>query len=605
MSSAQAVSSAGSSARAAPVRAAGPLDRRLIDAVPIVRQMLAVSVALGLVATAAVVVQAVALAHLVASAMPGAAPTDRFCDFAWLGGAVALRALVAFVAEPVSRLGAESAKADLRGRLLLAVVARTPAGEGSAPGDVATLAGRGLDALDVYLGRCVPDLVLAVVAPIATLAAVGVLDWLSALVLLVAVGLFPLFGALVGRASRTLAAERWRQVEDLGGTVNDVFSGLAVLRAFGRAADQRRRLAQAGEALRDASMATLRVAFLSALVLDTLASISVALVAVPLGLRLLDGGVSLPAALAVLVIAPEVLLPLRRASAEFHESTEGLAAAARALPLAGTDDASKPARRRLPVPDLAVAPVELRAVCVDVAGRDAPILEDVSLTIAPGETVALVGANGAGKSSIAHLLLGFLAPSRGSVGVGGTDLGDVDLEEWRRRITYLPSHPVVVAGSLADNLRLGNRDATDEQLLWSLQAAGAPELVASLPDGLATRIGDGGRPISAGERQRIAIARTLLRPASLYILDEPTVHLDGRSKATAVASLHELLAGRSALVVTHDPVLRAFADRVVTIDAGRIVRAERTGPSTAAPVGAFEAALAAAAGSAGAAGAAG
>jgi thiol reductant ABC exporter CydD subunit len=554
-------------------------DRHLVGELPVVRRTIAASVAVGLVSTATVVVQAVALAHLLAGALPGTDPGDRLTDFVWLGGAAVVRGLAALVGETLAHHGATTAKADLRSRLVSAALARAPSGDTGGPGDLATVAGRGLDALDVYVGRCLPDLVLAVVAPLALAVAVGVLDWISGLIVVAAICLFPVFGALVGRASLALAGNRWKQVEDLGRHITDVFEGLPVLRAFGRTAEQRARIARAGEALRTASLSTLRVAFLSALVLDTLASVSVALLAVPLGLRLLNGTVELPVALAVLIVAPEVFLPLRRASAEFHESAEGLAAVAKALALicpgrpSGASSALGFATPVATFPDPARVTVALRAVRLEILGRPEPVLDDADLAIAPGETVVVVGPNGAGKSSAATLLLGFASPSRGSVTVGDFDLRDVDLRAWRRQITYLPEHPALLGRTLAENLRLADPDASDDDLVAALGAAGAPELVHDLPEGLDTRLGDGGRPVSSGELQRIALARAFLRRGSLYVLDEPTVHLDAASEEAVVAGLRRLLAGRSAFVVTHRPAVVDLADRVVTLRAGRFVPA--------------------------------
>ena len=573
-------------ARRGAERSRSGVDRRLVGELPVVRLTVAGSVAVGLVSTGAVVVQAVALAHLLAGAMPGARPGDRLTDFVCLAIAAAIRGLAALAGETLAHLGATRTKADLRARLAGAALARAPAGEADGPGDLATVAGRGLDALDVYVGRCLPDLVLAVVAPLALAIAVGVFDWISGVIVIVAVALFPVFGGLVGRASVTLAGDRWRQVEALGRHITDVFEGLPVLRAFGRTAEQRSRIEQAGKALRVASLSTLRVAFLSALVLDTLASVSVALLAVPLGLRLLDGTVALSAALAVLIVAPEVFLPLRRASAEFHESTEGLAAVARAVALIDPErlrhDPATPGsavawpggRRGGAAPDPAAVPVALRAVRCALPGRAEPVLDDADLAIAPGEIVVVVGPNGTGKSTAASLLMGFLTPNRGSVTVGDVDLRHLDLASWRRRVTYLPEHPALLGRTLAENLRLADPAATDAELLDALAAVGAPELARNLPAGLATRLGDGGRPVSSGELQRIALARTLLRQASLYVLDEPTVHLDGTAEAAVVTALRQAFAGRSAFVITHRPAVAGLADRVVTLSAGRFVPAD-------------------------------
>jgi ABC-type transport system involved in cytochrome bd biosynthesis fused ATPase/permease subunit len=351
--------------------------------------------------------------------------------------------------------------------------------------------------------------------------------------------------------------------------VADLFQGLPALRAFGRTAVQRERIMSANEALRSSSSKVLRVAFLSALVLDTLGSFSVALVAVPLGLRLLNGSVRLSSALAVLVVAPEVFLPLRRASAEFHESTEGLAAAARALALIGPPALALGTGGGEP-PDPREVTVRLCSVTVGFPARDAPVLAGASLVIDPGETVVLVGQSGAGKSTVISLLLGFIAPCSGSVIAGGQDLARFDPDQWRRHLTYLPEHPTLLAGTLAENLRLANAAATEAELAEALARAGAVDLLARLPHGLATPIGEGGRPVSAGERQRIALARVFLRPRSLYLLDEPTVHLDRDGEAGVLEALRSELAGRSALIVSHRPAVLSLADRVVVLADGKL-----------------------------------
>ncbi len=611
--------------RAGAARPSGPIDRRLIKELPGLKASVAASVAIGLLATASIAVQALALAHLLASAMPGAAPVDRARWLVLLGTGVFVRAVMALLSEVTAAASASRAIAALRSRLVIAALRgrgwgprlpeepgvgppgrpgddgrgrgwgpRLPeepgVGPPGGPGDMATLAGRGLDALDVYVGRCLPDLVLAAAAPLALLLAVGVLDWLSALIMAVVVALFPVFGALVGRTSMALAGQRWRQVENLGGQIADLFEGLPALRAFGRTADHRARMARTNEALSQSSTGVLRVAFLSALVLDTLGSVSVALVAVPLGLRLLSGGAHLSAALAVLIIAPEVFLPLRRASAEFHESTEGLAAAGRALAMIGSSgpgrgeaagppapEENMPADRGLRtgpsagLPDLSRAAVELRSVRVELPGRDLPLLGNASLTISPGETVVLVGPSGVGKSTVISLLLAFAQPTSGEIVVGGEDLRHFDPVLWRRVVTYLPEHPTLLAASLADNLRLAEPAASEPELARALEQAGAPELLTQFGDGWATRLGDGGRPVSAGELQRIALARVFLRPRPLYLLDEPTVHLDQAAEAHAIQGVRRALKARSALIVSHRPAVLRLADRVLTIRDGELV----------------------------------
>jgi ATP-binding cassette, subfamily C, bacterial CydD len=553
----------------------------------VARLALAGSVLLGLVSTGTVVVQALSLSALISSAMPREGPPiDRRAALVWLSVAVGIRGLAWFGSEVLGQIAVCSVKASLRSKLLAAVLGDASKGAGRPPGEVATLAGRGLDALDVYIGRCLPDLVLAVLAPVALAVAIGLLDWPSGLVVAVAIGLFPVFGALVGRSSASLAARRWSRLEALGRQIADVFGGLLTLKAFGRSAEQRARIEAASEALRQASVKTLHVAFLSALVLDTLASVSVALVAVPLGLRLLSGHLPLGAALAVLIVAPEVFVPLRRASSELHQSTEGLAAVMNATELidAARQEARQPLPRSTTPGDPAHCDVALRSVTVEVAGREMPLLRDANLVIHPGETVVLMGANGTGKSTVLSLLLGFLRPVAGLVTIGGVDLRTIDLEKWRSRTSYLPEHPTLITGTLADNLRLANPSASDEDLHQALAAVGAASLSHRLHEGVDRTLGAAGRTVSAGERQKIALARILLRPASLYLLDEPTAHLDRQSEVEVLAALSLALKGRSGLIVTHQPALTQIGDRVVTLHQGRFVPAS-TGQPPHAPGG--------------------
>lgn len=548
------------------VRVKGPVDRRLA-AETAVRRTVAASAALGLVSAAAIVVQAWALAGVLAAAT-GANNADPLRGVLAIAAATLVRGLCAAAAEVVGARGAESAKAMLRSKLVAAAVSRAPAAR-TIPGEIATVAGRGIEALEPYIARCLPDLVMAAAVPLALTVVVGVLDWLSALIIAAVLVLFPIFGFLVGAGSNAMARRRWEQVESFGRQIADVFEGLPMLKALGLSAQQRERVARAGDALSAAGLATLRIAFLSALVLDTLASVSIALVALPLGLRLLNGSVSLAAALAVLIVAPEVFLPLRRASAEFHESSEGLAAAQSALTLIEAGASGGHSLRRT-LPDPAHTRVTLDRVRVEHAGRPHPVLDDASLTLNPGERIVIIGANGAGKTTMIDLLLGFLQPTRGVVSVGGVGLRDADLESWRRHISYLPDRPTLLSASLRDNVLLSNPRAHRDEVMRALDAVNAAQLVASLPHGLDTIVGDGGRALSMGERQRIAVARVLLRDASLVLLDEPTAHLDAISEEAVIAALDERLRGRTAVIVTHSAEVRRLGDRVLLLENGRL-----------------------------------
>ncbi len=573
-----------------------PLDRRLIrgQAVLIAAGL---SMLIGLVSAAAVVVQAVALAHLVASAMPEAVPAGRTAWMLWLAAGFGARGLCGLAGEIVGAWAAAAVKAGLRARLLEAAVHRTASEGVPGAGDVAILAGSGMDALDAYAGHFLPGMVQAATIPVLLVVAIAMLNWPAGVIVLVAVGLFPLFGALTGSSAAALASSRWSRVQDFGRQIADLFDGLPVLRAFGRTRAERERMAAAAEALRRSSMTALRVAFLSALVLDTLASLSVALVAVPLGLLLVDGRAHLVAALAVLIITPEVFVPLRRASAGFHESTVGLEAAGRVFAIieaaglsgggarraasggggqegpvsqAGPSGPSGPGRGQVGRPVV----VALDRVRVVLPGHPGSLLDGASLTISRGETVAIVGPNGAGKSVALSLLLGFIRPDSGMVTAGGHELREADLDSWWKRVAYMPGTPVILPDTLAANVRLGNPGAGDEEIAGMLEEVGASPFLARLPSGLETVLGEAGRPVSAGERQRIALARTLLRPASLYLLDEPTAHLDAGAEEAAVRAIGGACAGRSAVIVTHRPAPAQIADRVLMLRDGHFEAVE-------------------------------
>jgi ATP-binding cassette subfamily C protein CydD len=313
-------------------------------------------------------------------------------------------------------------------------------------------------------------------------------------------------------------------------------------------------------------MGTLRVAFLSALAMEFIAGIGTGLVAMVLGLRLLDGSVPLYTALAVLLVSPEVFLPLRRAGAEFHASTEGQAAAGRILDVLDepvTAPASAASAPPVPQPPL---PLSMTGVTVTFAGRTAPALDRFDLHLEAGEHVALIGPSGAGKSTVLAVLLGFVVPDAGTVAVAGTDLSTLEPAAWRRQVAWVPQRPHLFGGTIADNLRLGDPEADTGQLHRVLAAVGLADLVAALPAGLDTAIGDGGLAVSAGERQRLAIARAALRDAPLVLLDEPVAHLDRTTEGHLREALAPWLEGRTVLVAAHRPELVGRIDRTVVLD---------------------------------------
>ncbi|MFI6328865.1 thiol reductant ABC exporter subunit CydD [Micromonospora chersina] len=546
-----------------------PFDPRLLRRVPAARRDLAVLAVLGGLTALLVVAQATALATLLATAVDGRLHRPALVG---LLAAVAARALVSWAQGTVAARAAATVKAALRADLLRAVGRHGPTWvAGRRAGQLATLAGRGLDALDPYFTGYLPQLVLSVTVPLAVLARIVLADWSSALIIALTIPLIPIFGALLGWQAQAATERQWRRLSLLGGHFLDMVAGLPTLRAFGRARAQVDVVRRMADGHRQATMRTLRIAFLSALVLELVATLSVALVAVPVGIRLLGGGITLSTALLVLLLTPEAYLPLRAAGSRFHASMEGLTALDEALTLSATPEAAVPGGAR-PAPE---GRGEIRFEGVTVAYERTTALRDVTLTIRPGERVAVIGPSGAGKSTLLHLLLGFVTPTAGRVTVDGVDLAGVDLDAWRRELAWVPQRAHLFAGSLADNIRLGAPGTPDAALAGAVTDAALDEVVAALPDGLGTTLGERGHGLSSGQRQRVALARAFLRDAPLVLLDEPTARLDSASEAVVLAATRRLVAGRTALLVAHRPALLEDADRILRVEDGRVTELSR------------------------------
>ncbi|MED7924968.1 thiol reductant ABC exporter subunit CydD [Nonomuraea sp. LP-02] len=539
---------------------------RLMRAERAVRLHLAVTLVAAVLAGLLVLVQAELLAGVLSGRFTAAA-------LGAVAAVVGVRALLAWTQGVFAGRTATGVKSALRRRLLARLRELGPGGLAAhRSGELVTLTGRGLDGLDAYLTGYLPSIAVAGVVPIAVLVRLFAADLGSAVIVLVTLPLIPIFGALVGMTTKAVTERQYLALSRLGGHFLDVVRGLPTLRAFGRARYQAGVIRQVAEAHRSATMRTLRVAFLSSLVLELCASLSLALVAVPIGLRLLGGSLDLTTALLVLLLAPEAYLPLRAMGTRFHASMEGVAAADAAFAVLDTAEDTRRESAGTAAPASAGPPeIRLENVTVRYPGREAAALEDVTLTIAPGERVALVGESGGGKSTLLHLLLGFVEPAAGRVLVDGADLRELDPAGWRARLAFVAQRPHLFATSVADNIRLGAPGASDEDVRRAAEAAHA-DFVAALPQGFATVVGERGANLSAGQRQRVALARAFCRPeASVLLLDEPTARLDGRSEAAVVAGTAELARGRTAVIVAHRPAMIDLADRIIRLHAGRVV----------------------------------
>lgn len=540
-----------------------PIDPRLLHHARATRLFLAAVVALGLVGALLVIAQAMLIAEIVVGGFEGGLTVTALRTPLLLLAAVALgRALVAWLTELAAHRASAAVKSELRGRLLERAARLGPDWlTGQRTGSLVALATRGIDALDDYFARYLPQLGLAVVVPVAVLARIVTEDWVSAAIIVVTLPLIPLFMILIGWATQSRMDRQWQLLSRLSGHFLDVVAGLPTLKVFGRAKAQAESIRTITSDYRRATLRTLRIAFLSSFALELLATLSVALVAVTIGMRLVHGELDLYTGLVVLILAPEAYLPIRQVGAQYHAAAEGLSAAEEIFTVLETEPRASGTED---VPDM--LRLELAGVTVRHEGRAEPSLDSASLTVEPGETVALVGPSGVGKSTLLNVLLGFAVPDEGHVRVGGRDLGDLDLERWRSRIAWVPQRPHLFADTIAENVRLARPDADDEAVLTALRDAGAYDFVAALPDGVRTALGEDGAGLSAGQRQRLALARAFLADRPLLLLDEPTASLDGESEAGIVGAVRRLAAGRTVLLVVHRPALLAVADRVVTLE---------------------------------------
>jgi ATP-binding cassette subfamily C protein CydCD len=565
------------------------VHRRLLAVSPRARLALAGAVGAGLVAAVLLVVQAWVVADVVgAAASAGRAAGGTLV--AALLAAVAVRAVLAAATELLGRRAAELALGELRDRVAArALQGRAREVAGARRGDLATAATQGVDALADYHARAVPQLALAAAVPLGVVGVITVREPLVGVLLAVTLPVVVVFMVLVGKRSADHARERQHALAVLGAHFLEVVRGLPTLRAHGRAEAQAATLRAVADRYRDESLGALRVAFLSALVLELLAMLGTAIAAAVTGVLLASGRLDLATGLFVLLLAPEVYAPLRAAGARFHAAEDGAQAARRLLgfldePAAYADPADGDARDLAAAPDPAAAPLVLAGAAVHgTDGRPDP-LAPTDLRIAPGTSVAVVGPSGAGKSTLLRLLARAQDPDAGAVRCGDADLRGVDRAAWWARLVWLDQRPPLPTGTLGAALRLHHPAATDAELAVALERADATAVVAGLADGLETPVGTGGRPLSLGQQQRLALAGALVAPAPLVLLDEPTAHLDAEAAARVARGIAAAAAGRTLVVATHDAALAAACDVVVDLAAA---------PAPAAPVAETVAAAAA------------
>ena len=552
-----------------------------------VRFPLAAAIAGGAVNGGLLIVQALLLAHLIDNTIFRHVPVrSQLAPFAALLGVFLLRTLCVFAGNRAATRAGLAVKSRARETLVAHIHRLGPAwNAGREPGALANTVVDGVEALHDYYAQYLPQASLAVIVPLAILVVVFPVDWISGLILAGTAPLIPLFMVLLGRGAAALNERQWSRLTRLSAHFLEVLTGLGTLKAFGAARGERKLVEQLSEDYRRSTMRVLRVAFLSSFALEFLATVSIAMVAVLVGFRLLWGEVAFSAGLAALLLAPEFYLPLRNLGNAYHARLGAVAAAGDIAGILAT-----PAPEPMGGGRTAFEPGDAFGLSFDhvsFAYADGPrALEDVSFEIPAGTHAAIVGPSGAGKSTLLYLLLGFNRPASGRITAGGLPLDTLAPEDWRRAVAWVPQRAHLFAGTIAENIALGTSGTTREAVVAAARKALAEPFIQSLPRGYDTPVGEDGAGLSGGEVQRIALARAFLRDTPLVVLDEPTASLDMESEAAVGAAIEALARGRTVISVAHRLHTVRRADRIVMLDGGRVV-AEGTHEALAAASGPY------------------
>lgn len=546
-----------------------PLDPRLLKYARSARVHIVFTAFLGLLTAALVIVQALLISRAASPVIEGTADLrDVMPTIGLLIGVLAVRAATIGLRETLSQRAAEKAVREMRGAVLDHVEKLGPRWRARHGADVATLATRGLADLEPYFIKYLPQLILAMtVTPLALLTML-LLDFWSALIAAIVIPLIPVFMILIGRFTQESSRRKLASMERLGSQLLDLMAGLPTLRGLGREKGPMAHMKRLGAENTRTTMATLSVAFLSGGVLEFLTTLSVALVAVEVGMRLVGGTVSLTVGLTVIMLAPEVFEPLRQVGAQFHASANGIAAAEAAFDILETPVTEHGAHQS---PDMSSRDIIIEDL--SVAARQVWAPHSLNATIQSGTINTLVGPSGVGKTTTVMALLALEPPTRGRILIAqpdtGTDepvdLADIDPHSWWTQVTWVPQSPTFVPGTIRDVI---THDVTDQQRDAASKATGFDAVLDKLPDGWDTQIGYRGVGLSVGQRQRLALTNALLDPAPIVILDEPTAHLDAVSEHVVVRTLEQMKAqGRTVIVIAHRQAVVAAADHVITVSA--------------------------------------
>ncbi len=552
---------------------------KLFRHVKFARMALVLTILFGILGAIAMIVQMNILSKLVAQVFLEHKDLHTIFPLLFLLlVAIIVRASLLWGRERTAQQGAIRVKSVLRRRLFAHLLQLGPAyAKGERTGELVVTASEGIERLDPYFSRYLPQMVLSAVVPLIVVADIFPFDWASGVLLLVTAPIIPLLMVLVGSYSERHMQNQWSALSRMGAHFLDSVQGLTTLKLFGRSERERERVRAVSDNFRQQTLKVLRVAFLSGMVLEFMTAFAIALVAVTLGIRLLDNGIQFEQALLILLLAPEFYRPLRELGTQRHAAMDGKSASERICEILDTPIpvslSSNPSA--LLTPQLSL---EIKQLGFTYPGSDRPALENINLLLEPHTCTALVGRSGAGKSTLINLLLRFNEITTGTILVNGLPLASFPLEVWRKQVSFVPQRPYLFYGSVRDNIRLARPQASEKEIIEAATLAGAADFIAQLPQGYSTLLGERGARLSAGQIQRIALARAFLKDAPLLILDEPTSNLDPQSELLIRQALKRLLANRSVLVIAHRLNTIALADQVAVLEEGQLVE---IGPAAA------------------------
>ena len=485
---------------------------------------------------------------------------------------IAARGLLTWLNEVAANAVAVRVKSNLRERLFAHILALGPAfSRGERTGELTTAAVEGIEALDAYFSQYLPQLVISALVPITILILVFPLDLLSGIILLLTAPLIPFFMYMIGRSAEGVTKKQYETLSRLSAHFLDSLQGLTTLKLFGQSKAQTQNIAKVSDQFRDTTLKVLQVTFLSAFALELLATISTAIIAVEVGLRLLYGQMQFQEALFLLILAPEFYLPLRMLGLRFHAGMSGTTAARRIFQILDTpvpsEQVSVSNKQSLPE----ISSISFENITFQYPDAKEPALKNINLTISRGQHIALVGKTGAGKSTLANLLLRFIEPTSGIITINHDPLTNNAPDEWRSAIAWVPQRPHLFHDTISSNIRLGKNNATDEEVASAARAAHLEEFIVSLPEKYETVIGESGARLSSGQAQRVALARAFLKDAPILILDEPTSSLDPETESALEESTRQLMQGRTVITIAHRLNTVFNADQIIVLDEGRIV----------------------------------